>query len=510
MVAARKTGKRTEFGDFQTPSGLATEVCRLLSSTGVTPRSILEPTCGRGNFLVAALESFPEAEKVIGIEIDEDYVRVARLNVEAVARDCSVDIRQQNFFAVDWHEVLESLADPVLVIGNPPWVTNAELGVLGSSNLPQKSNFQNHRGIDAITGSGNFDISEWILIRSLEWARGRQAVVAMLCKTAVARKVLLHAWRFGFKLKRSDMYVFDAERHFGATVEACLLVVESSMDHRSFECQVHEDLDDSRIKTVFGFRRNNLVADVKAYDRWKRLEGKEWYKWRSGIKHDCSKIMELRQKDGKFSNGIGEHVDLEDRYLYPLLKSADISNGPIGSLSRWMLVTQRTVGEDTDQIREKAPKTWEYLLRHADFLDRRASSIYRKRPRFSVFGVGDYTFAPWKVAISGFYKKLDFNIIPPYQGKPVVLDDTCYFLACRTQSEAQFLVSLLNSSIAKEFFSAIIFWDAKRPITVAVLRRLDLVAVATELGVEADLERHLKASAKECRESAQYAFSYSN
>jgi hypothetical protein len=106
-----------------------------------------------------------------------------------------------------------------------------------------------------------------------------------------------------------------------------------------------------------------------------------------------------------------------------------------------------------------------------------------------VFGVGDYTFAPWKVCISGFYKKLQFATVGPYQGKPVVLDDTSYFLSCQSEQEAHFIAELLNSRPAREFYSAFVFWDAKRPITIDMLRRLDLSALARELGAEDTWDR---------------------
>ena len=117
-------------------------------------------------------------------------------------------------------------------------------------------------------------------------------------------------------------------------------------------------------------------------------------------------------------------------------------------------------------------------------MNKRASSIYRKRPAFSIFGVGDYSFAPWKVAISGFYKRLKFLVVGPFRGKPVVLDDTSYFLPCQTNGEALYLASLLNSSAARSFYSAFVFWDSKRPITAELLRRLDLRRLAKELGSE--------------------------
>ena len=144
---------------------------------------------------------------------------------------------------------------------------------------------------------------------------------------------------------------------------------------------------------------------------------------------------------------------------------------------------QRRVGQETDQIQRESPLTWEYLCQHGELLDRRGSSIYRNRPRFSVFGIGPYTFAPWKVAISGFYKSLSFKCIGPLDGRPVVLDDTCYFLPCHTEPDARGLADMLNSTAARDFFEAFVFWDAKRPITAQLLSSLDLAKLSSELGM---------------------------
>ena len=53
---------------------------------------------------------------------------------------------------------------------------------------------------------------------------------------------------------------------------------------------------------------------------------------------------------------------------------------------------------------------------------------------------------------------------------------------CQSEQEARYVADLLNSQPAREFFSAFVFWDAKRPITIDMLRRLDLSALARELG----------------------------
>lgn len=249
------------------------------------------------------------------------------------------------------------------------------------------------------------------------------------------------------------------------------------------ECAVYPTLDSSSRTSAFALLDGRLVADLETAGEFGRLYGRSPLKWRSGVKHDCASVMEIRHKGGdEFENGLGEIVRLERTYLYPTLKSSELMK-PGSAPSRYTLVTQRWTGEDTSRIRLEAPHTWDYLQSHAGRLDRRASTIYRNRPRFSIFGTGPYTFAPWKVAISGFYKRLDFQCVGPVHGRPVAFDDTCYFLPCRNEEDARLLAGLLNSDPARGFFRSFVFWDAKRPITAQILGCLDLRILAEEAGV---------------------------
>jgi hypothetical protein len=483
--------RRIEFGDFQTPQQLAQDVCSLVSAYGLAPSSIVEPTCGVGNFLFAALNHFSTAKRALAVEVNAAHVSVVTGRLNGNSYQAQVDVIRDSFFLTDWSSLLEELPDPVLVIGNPPWVTNAELSSLESSNLPAKSNFQGHRGFDARTGKSNFDISEWMLIHLLEWLGSRNAMLAMLCKTAVARKALVHHWKAGRGPSSADLYRIDAQNHFGAAVDASLLVCRFYQKQTSRECAVYPSLVKQGVPSVIGFRDGMLVADLALYERWKHLAGREIYRWRSGIKHDCSKVLELRSEGDKYRNGLGELIELEPDYLFPMLKSSEIASGDAASPKSWMLVTQQTLGEDTNKIATAAPKTWNYLISHAKKFSQRGSSIYKGRPQFSMFGVGEYSFSPWKVGISGLYKKLQFTVVGRVAGKPVVLDDTCYFIGCESKEEADFLAKLLNSRIAREFYGAFVFWDSKRPITVDLLRRLDFISLAEAEGCEQVLRRFL-------------------
>ncbi|MDP6555336.1 MAG: hypothetical protein QGG71_11780 [Pirellulaceae bacterium] len=466
--------RRIEFGDFQTPESLARDVCRVLRRSRLKPASIFEPTCGIGNLVVAAFEAFPSATAGFAADLNADYVAATRGRLRTQLAAVQIDVMQANFFQTDWNGHLATLPDPLLAIGNPPWVNNSQLGAIGGKNLPHKDNAVKLRGIEAITGKSNFDVSEWMLNALIDILAGRRATLAMLCKTAVARKVLARTWSERRKVNSARMYLIDSLKSFGASVDACLLVCRFGRRAIQPTCDVFSSFSAGRPLQQFGFRDGRLIADTDLYEKWRHLRATSPVRWRSGIKHDCAKVMELRRHGSRFTNGWGEVVALEDKFVFPLLKSSQVAAGKTSQTDRWMLVPQQRVGDDTAPIRQQAPRTWSYLQSHGKCLDRRASSIYRNRPRFSVFGVGDYTFAPWKVAVSGLYKKLVFRKLGPYDGKPMVLDDTAYFIACRDEAEADRVASMLNNGPSHEFLSSLLFWDAKRPITAATLGLLDL------------------------------------
>ena len=475
---------RIEFGDFQTPRLLADAVLRLLVSRGIRPGAIVEPTCGKGSFVQSAMEVFDCP--LWAFEINGSYLDELRCAVSK-----RVTICQQNFFEHDWKAFFASLPDNVLILGNPPWATNATLGAMKSTNLPEKSNFQGRNGYAAKTGKANFDISEWMLIRLVEAVGLRRATIAMLCKTSTARKFLRHAWNTGKSVSSASLHAINAAEHFGAAVDACLLICHLNQGIQQ-TADVFDSLSQQETTQTLGFAGKELVANVAEYAKLSDLDGIAYYRWRSGAKHDASRVMEFeKEESGKYLNGLGEAVDLEEECVHPLLKSSDLGNGRLCP-RKYVMLTQRQIGEDTKTLRERAPKTWAYLLAHATYLDARGSSIYRESARFAVFGVGPYTFSPWKVAVSGLYKSLRFSVIGPFTGKPIVFDDTCYFAACNTRKEAEFLAELLQSELAQRFFSSLVFLDSKRPLTTDILHRLDIKRLADRLGKESEFRKILK------------------
>lgn len=472
--------EKVTYGDFQTPDDLALQVCHRLHQLGVRPSRIVEPTCGLGAFVRSALSVFGPDSHVLAVDINAQYVESLRQRLSEIGAGENARVQQGDFFHFDWQAELPSDSDSLLVLGNLPWVTNSQLGLIGADNLPKKSNFNGGSGVDALTGKSNFDISEWMLLEIARWFQDRQGYIAILSKTAVARKLISHLEKQRASLASASIHRIDAKRHFNASVDACMLLLEFRSGAHNYDCHDYPSLQATEAQ-VIGFRRGVHVRDTAAFERHQDLFGKSAIRWRSGVKHDCADVMELWVAGGEYRNALDEIVDIEDVLLFPLLKSSDIAGGKTGHTERRMIVTQRAPGEPTGGIRVLAPKTWCYLENHADWFDRRKSRIYLGNPRYSLFGVGEYTFAPWKIAISGLYKSLSFRLVGPIGGRPVVFDDTVYFLPFESHDSAEAIYSYLVSDSVQEFLASLIFWEDKRPIKASVLNTLLLPETPAQL-----------------------------
>ena len=320
---------RIEFGDFQTPDALAVTVMRILAGRGLNPASIVEPTCGTGSLLTAAVKQFPKAQQVIGLDINSKYLQSAAGGIGQLLPAGVARLLQVNFFTHDWQQEFAALKDPILAVGNPPWATSSQLAALKSTNVPAKSNHRNDRGLDAITGKANFDIAEWMVLRLIELLSERQGALAMLLKTSVARKILAHCWRERTPLAHASLHLIDAATHFDVDATACLLLCEFGSMRAAAECEVFDQ--HGRVTKTIGFEDGMLLADAPAFLRNRHLlrAGKlqaSAYRWRSGIKHDCSAVMELTSTGTSLINGFGEEVNVDLACLYPMLKGSAVGN----------------------------------------------------------------------------------------------------------------------------------------------------------------------------------------
>ena len=455
---------------------MTVKICNLLKKNGVNPEVLIEPTCGKGNFIIAALKTFHSIQTIYCMDIQKHYEHQFKDNLE----NSGLNFQDINFQWINgdvFHHAFPKTQfkeKRILILGNPPWVTNTYLSKIDSANMPAKRNIKQLKGLDAITGKSNFDIAESIIVRLVNEFQDFEVDIAMLCKNTVVRNLIRDAEKLDVKFKKIKAYSIDSKEEFGISAAASLIHGKVG-EIGTNTCEIASLDKPSEINVEFGWVNGKFVSDISAYKEVRQIDGKCIKEWRQGVKHDAAKIMILeKNSNGTYSNGWGEAVDIEEDLLYPFIKGSGLRVPVVNDTNLYIITTQQELNQETSYIKDNHPKTWKYLLENAEKLDGRGSSIYKNRPRFSIFGIGDYSFKPYKIGISSFYSSPIFCLINHIGNKPVLVDDTSYIISFNNPYEAITIWGLLNSEPCKKFLKSISFSENKRVFTKGRLMRVDL------------------------------------
>jgi hypothetical protein len=150
---------------------------------------------------------------------------------------------------------------------------------------------------------------------------------------------------------------------------------------------------------------------------------------------------------------------LEDFFLYSLIKSQHIEkwgiNGYIYTLQ--MQDPIRRIGYDEYWVKVNFPKTYAHLKSFENLLKTRSSRVVRelmeRGPFYSMYAVGDYTYAPFKVVWNQMGNRLTACVVSfandPFLGEKIILPEhVLAFIPTDNEDEAHYLCAILNSSIA--------------------------------------------------------------
>lgn len=482
---------KISYGDWQTPDLLANKVCENHRAKFGCPDVVIEPTCGLGAFILSALRNFPDLSEIHAVEIREQYVSdlKLRLLMEALrkpneARHPDIFIYNADVFNFDFSHIIGKCKQrnwSLAIIGNPPWVTNSRQGMNNSKNVPLKNNSYGLKGIEAITGKSNFDISEYITLHLLKLAQDNIGGISFLLKNSVIRNIIAKQKSEPLNIGEIEQLSIDASLEFNVSVEASCFSAEFSRDPSDI-CFVKNFYTNSNI-VKFGWVDQSFVSNINLYQKNSKYDNHSELVWRSGIKHDCSAVLELTYIEGVFQNGFGENVRIEEDVIFPLLKSSDINHIQGSKCRKFLILPQHRVGDDTSLLKYTHPLTYSYLSSYESLFRKRKSSIYKGKDKFSVFGVGDYSFKPYKIVVSSLYKTINFVLLTTIEGKPVLVDDTCYQLGFDDYEQAKIIYNALNSNEIKALLSALVFKDAKRVVTKNLLMRLDLLGWCADNGL---------------------------
>ena len=121
--------------------------------------------------------------------------------------------------------------------------------------------------------------------------------------------------------------------------------------------------------------------------------------------------------------------------------------------------TRRGIPEG--DMKRKYPRTYAYLKKFEHVLRKRSG--YRQYfkptdPFWSVYNVGPYSLAPWKVAWPGeVAPSLRVAVVGKHMKKPVLCDQTNYFVDCAIEDQANFLNAMLNSSCVRLYYDSLAY-----------------------------------------------------
>lgn len=148
---------------------------------------------------------------------------------------------------------------------------------------------------------------------------------------------------------------------------------------------------------------------------------------------------------------------IEPELVYPLIRWGDLDRWRARPSACLLLAQEPATrrGIDESQMQARYPRAYAYLLRFRALLERRAA--YRRYqcqgPFYSMYNIGPYTVAPWKVVWRRMDRRLRAAVVGPrpLPGLGVrcaVPQETCVLVAVDSPDEAHYLCALMNSSLA--------------------------------------------------------------
>jgi hypothetical protein len=182
------------------------------------------------------------------------------------------------------------------------------------------------------------------------------------------------------------------------------------------------------------------------------------------IVDSCGRLVQVRNLPAAGKRKIRQiEALIEPELLYPLLRWGDVHRYRAVPSAAILLVqdVNTRAGIPEELLRSQYPKAAEYLQRFEAVL--RARVAYRRYqshgPYYSMYNVGPYTLAPWKVVWRRMDRCLRAAVVgmiehPILGTRPAVPQETCVLVAADTPEEAHYLCAMLNSVVSGFLVSA--------------------------------------------------------
>ncbi len=495
---------RHALGEYYTPAWLVEYMLDRLEYRGGLDESILDPSCGSGNFLLAAVgrmrrrweSQMPPHERakkicdnIVGFDLNPIAVLTARANYLLAVGDLIGSERLPKIPVYLRDTILDTEESPRrfdYVAGNPPWIAWDNLcDDYREKTKPiwRRLGLFTLSGTDARHGGGKKDLS-------------------MLMTYVCAERHLVDGGRLGFVVTQTLFQTRgagDGFRRFRIGDDGPPLRVfhvDDMVQTRPFPDTANWT------GTIFLEKGSETVYPV-SYDRWRRFERERllarpidrdrptspWFVQPADMETDLTflvgpsdytahlgantgganaiywlriietagddilvaNLTEAGARDRKFT---AVEAPIEPDLVYPLVRWGDVARFRAVP-SAYILMAQDVQtrrGYNERYMQSRYPKTFAYLARFKNRLVARAAyKRYQSAAAFySMYNVGEYTLAPIKVVWRRMDKRINAAVLAPVDdpwlgSRPVIPQETCVMIATDTADEAHYLAAVLNS-----------------------------------------------------------------
>jgi len=525
---------RHDLGEYFTPYWLAERTIEMSGFRGDLKSVLLDPGCGSGVFLLAAAEMKYQANKdkspeevmkgilrtVVGCDINPLCVLTARLNLVCwLAFKFGLPLPDVKINALHYDTVFKRPAseqfddiDSILpdgcdyLVGNPPWISwNSLPGEyrkqIERELLPGYALFDFH-GQEAQLGHSNDDY----LVTFTQVTIHRYLKEGGLCSFIIKQPLLTNVSgktfrRFSVRHVRENVRLGVKEvadlrkvNPFGIGNETAIIVLKRG-DKTVYPVPYETwSKSDGEIVVEKGEAKPSIDRDITSswvvltpdLKETEFMEGNCIYEIRHGLKHDVADVLSVRplERNGdrlvvqRNSEDDKETYEIEAKAVYPFLQPRHISAWKIEGYT-YAIIPQRKAGENNEErLARTLPLTYKYLERFKDRFMARKSRIFTQKPFYGLFGLGAYTWKPYKVCWCGLGFKPEFVVLSTVRDRLLgerlpIPDGTIYFIPLDRKEEAHFVCALLNSELVHKFLSAR-SGKSKRGLSKKVMEQLSL------------------------------------
>jgi hypothetical protein len=389
------------------------------------------------------------------------------------------------------------------LVGNPPWITWGNLTEAVKDawrdTYVESLDLFPHGGTTSRLGHGNDDVSVqfvWVCIHRYLRAGGDASFVL---KRAIAKGPagkLLRTQRVDERpVAVRSVHDFGDCQPFGEQVGAGTAVYALATDEepafpisatawtRASE-SAGGDEDESPDFSSAAAIRETLAPEETGFvpvetddptsawvrqDAERRALGECDHEIRHGLKDDAKAVF-----------GVDHETldEIESDLVYPYLKSKHVVKYGLFGHDRHLVPMEKANEGNEAELRAQYPHTYDYLQSHRERLEDRASSWLEQGPFYNLFGLGEYTWADYKVVWCRLGFKPHFAVVstvedPELGEKQVVPGDHCMFVATDSEREAHFLTALLNSAPYQRCLRGMAS-EGKASLSKSVVSKLEL------------------------------------